>query len=96
MLFFQRSLKYLEFHHLTSTPLYRPAQPAVQAPSATYPKHKPSKPKETTVELLAEGKAGLVEVDEMKDVLAAAERVGRREWFREAVGMSSVGNGSKS
>lgn len=42
---------------------------------------------------LAEGKPGLVEVDEMKDLVAAAERVGRKEWFRENMGMSGGGGG---
>lgn len=40
---------------------------------------------------LNEGKVGLVEITEMKEMVGIAERVGRKEWFRSGLGMTGGG-----
>lgn len=42
-----------------------------------------------------DAKDGLIEVEDVKELLDVAERVGKREWFREAIGMSGGGGGGR-
>ena len=42
-------------------------------------------------ERLNGGKVGLVEIEETKELVAIAERVGRKEWFRSGMGMTGGG-----
>ncbi|CDZ97863.1 hypothetical protein [Phaffia rhodozyma] len=97
-----RSLKYLEFHHLTAESLYPPSyspymhnsQSASLSESTSQSIQSSSQPLNEH-KLLNEGKPGLIELDEVKDLLDIAEKVGRREWFREAIGMGSTGKKSR-
>jgi hypothetical protein len=79
-------LKYLEFHHLASAPLDNPS--ASSTPSGKKPKKASAGP----IERLNDGAPGLQEVDDTKDLLLAAERVGRKEWLRSALGMTGKGS----
>lgn len=41
--------------------------------------------------LEGEAKDGLVEVEDVKNLLEVVDRLGRRDWFRESIGMSGGG-----
>jgi hypothetical protein len=88
----------MEFHHLTSSPILPQTLPPSSchpSPSSSKPPHHPKSKAAAAeakpVRLREDGKAGLIEVDEMKELMVEAERVGRKEWFREAMGMTGGG-----
>lgn len=84
-------LKYLEFHHLGAAPLEPSSDaPPFASPAApAKPARPPSKPAPPA--RLNGGTPGLQKVDDMKDLILAADSVGRKEWFRSALGMTSKG-----
>lgn len=80
-------LRYLEFHHLST-------EPAFPCASSPLPSVTDSSGTDTTaiprimVDIIPGARSGLHEVASMKEMVESMDTIGRKAWFREAMGMS--------
>ncbi|EIM87212.1 uncharacterized protein STEHIDRAFT_156199 [Stereum hirsutum FP-91666 SS1] len=81
-----RGLRYLEFHHLSTEPAFPrvTSRPSLADSSGTDMTSTPR----IMADLIPGARSGLHEVASMKEMVESMDTIGRKAWFREAMGMS--------